>query len=190
MVFRWTPPCWIQAAWCHPPSPTPWARRILTRCVVGCTVRESLVVLYFKVIAALTNVPTVEIPDGLLERGSRSRSKERGRRRSNDHFQARPGDRQENYGGEQEYSKMRRGGLSAIAPKSDFDNDGGRAFMRGRGGRGGLVDAGMRRGRGFSREPPERFKGGWVAGPPGIAISLLQQDADSFYISREGRPGG
>ena len=140
-------------------------------------------------IAALTNVPTVEIPDGLLERGSRSRSKERGRRRSNDHFQARPGDRQENYGGEQEYSKMRRGGLSAIAPKSDFDNDGGRAFMRGRGGRGGLHDAGMRRGRGFSREPPERFKGGWVAGPPGIAISILQ-DADSFYISREGRPGG
>merc|ERR1712203_1088327 len=44
---------------------------------------------------------------------------------------------------------------------------GGRAFMRGRGGRGGLHDAGMRRGRGFSREPPERFKGGWVAGPPG-----------------------
>ena len=38
-------------------------------------------------------------------------------------------------------------GMSTIAPKSDFDNDGGRAFMRGRGGRGGLMDAGMRRAR-------------------------------------------
>ena len=34
-----------------------------------------------KVIAALTNVPTVQIPDGLLEGDRRSRSKER--RRSN-----------------------------------------------------------------------------------------------------------
>ena len=36
-----------------------------------------------KVIAALTNVPTVQIPDGLLEGDRRSRSKERRRRRSN-----------------------------------------------------------------------------------------------------------
>ena len=102
--------------------------------------------LVVKVIAALTNVPTVQIPDGLLDGDRRSRSKERRRRRSNgEHSQARPGDREENYGGEQEYGKMRRGGMSTIAPKCDFDNDGGRAFMRGRGGRGGLMDAGMRR---------------------------------------------
>ena len=48
--------------------------------------------------------------------------------------------------------------MSTIAPKCDFDNDGGRAFMRGRGGRGGLMDAGMRRAR---LEPPERV-GGWL----------------------------
>ena len=50
------------------------------------------------------------------------------------------------------------GGMSSIAPKCDSDNDGGRAFMRGRGGRGGLMDAGMRRAR---LEPPERV-GGWL----------------------------
>ena len=122
-----------------------------------------------KVIAALTNVPTMHGPPlGTEEgRGGRSRSRERRRRRSRSGppvHQARDGDRAENYGGDAEYDKMRRGGMASTRPVNDYDNDGGRRFM-GRGGRGGLADlASSRLGARSPPRPPERFKGGWVAG--------------------------
>ena len=123
-----------------------------------------------KVIAALTNVPDVSLPDGLLDGARRSRSQERRRRHSSGGAQARPGDRAENYGGEAEYDRMRRGGAMMGSRQNDYSNDGGRAFMGGRGGRGGLTDAGgggRGGGRDRNRNPvPERFRGGWANGPP------------------------
>lgn len=128
-----------------------------------------------KVIAALTNVPDVSLPDGFLD-SRRSRSQERRRRHSSGGpIQARDGDRAENYGGEDEYAKMRRGGMTITSstqftgirmPAADYNNDGGRAFIGGRrGGRGGLSDIGNRRDR--DNRVPDKFKGGWANGPRG-----------------------